>query len=307
MEERPTINNISVEQLAGHLRSDGQVLLLDPLPAARYQQKHLPGAANACVFEVTFVDQVAAIVPDKESPVVVYGVGHHTHDASTAAEKLLRAGYRQVSILEGGLSAWQSAGNLLEGASIDAIDPPNRSLTDGLYQIDSETSIIEWTGRNPGTAHWGTLRLSAGEVRVVAGEISGEFTIDMNSIDNRNLAGHELKPVLEKHLRSDDFFFVKLFPQAEFKMTASPVSVNDQVSFPNYQVRGQLKLRGISAEQSFPASVAQTDEGHLVAEAHFDIDRTRWGVIYGSTRFFEHLGMHLVLDQISLQVRIQSK
>lgn len=37
---------------------------------------------------------------------------------------------------------------------------------------------------------------------------------------------------------------------------------------------------------------------------HFDIDRTRWGVICGSSRFFKHLGMHLVYDPISIQVRI---
>ena len=63
-------------------------------------------------------------------------------------------------------------------------------------------------------------------------------------------------------------------------------------------------LRGISAEQSFPATIVPTEEGRIAAEAHFDIDRTRWGAIYGSAKFFEHLGMHLVFDQISLQLRI---
>ena len=43
---------------------------------------------------------------------------------------------------------------------------------------------------------------------------------------------------------------------------------------------------------------------HFTAEAHFDIDRTRWKVIYGSSRFFKHLGMHLVFDLISIQCRI---
>jgi hypothetical protein len=40
----------------------------------------------------------------------------------------------------------------------------------------------------------------------------------------------------------------------------------------------------------------------MTIEAHFDIDRTRWKVIYGSARFFEHLGMHLVFDPISIQI-----
>jgi hypothetical protein len=52
------------------------------------------------------------------------------------------------------------------------------------------------------------------------------------------------------------------------------------------------------------ATVGKTAEGGLAIEAHFDMDRTRWGIIYGSARFFEYLGMHLVFDLISFQVRI---
>ncbi len=32
--------------------------------------------------------------------------------------------------------------------------------------------------------------------------------------------------------------------------------------------------------------------------------RTKWNIVYGSTRFFEHLGKHLVFDLIGIQVRI---
>ena len=47
-----------------------------------------------------------------------------------------------------------------------------------------------------------------------------------------------------------------------------------------------------------------TENDSLIMEAHFDIDRTKWNVIYGSIRFFEHLGMHKVFDLISLQLRV---
>ena len=53
--------------------------------------------------------------------------------------------------------------------------------------------------------------------------------------------------------------------------------------------------------------ITNTDDHGLIAEAHFDIDRTRWNVIYGSTRFFEHIGMHLVFDLISFQVKLVAK
>lgn len=307
MTEAKTTNSLSIEDLSSLQKTDHPPILLDTMPQSRFQQKHLPEAINACVFEVDFVDQVAAISADKKRVIVVYGVNSQTYDAKTAAEKLQRAGYEQVSVLAGGLEAWQSAGHLLHGSSIDEEAPELVTLTDGSYQVDTDSSVLEWSGRNPSSTHWGTMRFLSGDVQIEAGQISGTFTIDMNSIDNLNLAGNELKPVLESHLKSDDFFFVRQFPKAIFEMKAKPTVEKQTVSSPNYQVEGQLKLCGISAEQSFPATIVPTDDGKIAAEAHFDFDRTRWGVIYGSAKFFKHLGMHLVFDHISLQLRIVTK
>jgi hypothetical protein len=39
-------------------------------------------------------------------------------------------------------------------------------------------------------------------------------------------------------------------------------------------------------------------------EAHFDLDRTTWNVLYGSSSYFEHLGMHLVYDLITVELRV---
>lgn len=299
-----TINSISIDELNILLKTDPSPILLDTLPKKRFQMKHLPDAESACVFEVNFLEQVAIINADKKRAIVVYGADEQTHDAKTAAEKLQRAGYKQVSILTGGLNAWQTAGYKLAGDAIDEAEPDLTKLADGNYQVDTDTSVIEWAGRNPNSTHRGTLRLSSGEVQVEAGQIRGTFTIDMNSLENLNLVGDELKSVLEAHLMSDDFFFVKQFPKAIFEMKATPTVEGQTVSSPNYQVEGQLNLCGISAEQSFPATIVSTGDGKIAAEAHFDFDRTRWGVIYGSAKFFRYLGMHLVFDHISLQLRI---
>ena len=49
----------------------------------------------------------------------------------------------------------------------------------------------------------------------------------------------------------------------------------------------------------------QTGKGNAIAlQANFDIDRTRWGVNYGSGKLYERLGMHLVNDLVTLQVHV---
>ena len=95
-----------------------------------------------------------------------------------------------------------------------------------------------------------------------------------------------------------------MFPKAVFTVKEAKRIEPCWSTAPNYQVNGELKLRGVSADLQFDATVALIEDGSLVMEAHFDIDRTRWNVIYGSTRFFEHLGMHKVFDLLSFQIRI---
>lgn len=297
---------VTPKQLQQWINRGRDSILIDTLPKEQFDKRHLPGASNACVFEVIFPDQVEDIVPNKGREIVLYGSSEKSMDAITAAEKLVRLGYKKVYALKGGVAAWQAAGYPLEGEHVQEVELPEDQLPieDGNYRVNTDESVIEWTGRNPNTKHYGTIQLSKGEITVKEGIIGGSFHIDMTSIKNINLEGDELQPVLISHLKSDDFFFVKLFPKAIFTIrTATPVK-KTTFSSPNFKVKGTLELRGIKKGITFPATVNPLPEGGAIVEAHFDIDRTRWGVIYGSSRFFEHLGMHLVFDLISIQLRL---
>jgi hypothetical protein len=69
-------------------------------------------------------------------------------------------------------------------------------------------------------------------------------------------------------------------------------------------MQGRLSLRGVSSEIAFPAHIRNLDDGRLAVIANLDFDRTQWGVIYGSSRFFRHLSYHLVYDFISVDFRL---
>lgn len=281
-------------------------ILIDLLPPEHFEKMHLPGAKNACVFMVSFLDDMAKIVPNKNAVIVVYGSSSHSRDVMAALEKLDREGYGNVHFLEGGIAAWREAGYLTEGTGTDQPDDPQTRLRieDGVYVVDTGADRVEWIGRNPTTRHHGTVKIAKGQFKVETGMISGTFEMDMNTIHNINLEGDELHPVLEQHLRSDDFFFVKLFPKAVFTITEGKPKDPAWLTSPNYSVKGKLSLRGVSAPLEFDATVNKAEKNRLAIESHFDVDRTQWNVIYGSTRFFEHLGMHKVFDLISIQVNL---
>lgn len=306
MKKSGTFKELSAEELNRWIEEEKAFHLIDTLLSDHFEGVHLPNAGNACVFQVTFIDQVTSVTDDKNSEIVLYGAGAGSMDAVTAAGKLAQEGYGNIHVLKGGLEAWRAAGLPLEGNAVDqALDPGTLlKLEDRSYRVDTDRSGIEWRGRNPNSTHFGTVGVAGGELMVRDGVVTGVFDIDMESITNINLEGDESQPILIAHLESDDFFLTKRFPRARFEIDRGLPSAEPFLSLPNYEISGSLELRGVKARQDFMATITKTPENGLAAEAHFDIDRTKWGVVYGSARFFQYLGMHLVFDLISLQVRI---
>ncbi|MFH1913773.1 MAG: YceI family protein [Pseudomonadota bacterium] len=284
----------------------GEGVLIDTLPPEHFAARHIPGAINACVYEMVFCETVAAMVPSMGMPVVLYGAGPASRDCLAAAEKLARQGYTDVAVFHGGLEEWRAEGLPLAGTAPDEVEPPHPvpTLEPKTYHLCPDESVLRWTGRNVNSAHHGTLRFAAGELDCSGDGPRGRFVMDMTTIADRDLEGSELQPVLEKHLHSDDFFFTAMFPEAVFTTTAVRMAEEAQATRPNAMIQGKLSLRGVGNEIAFPAHIRNLDQGRLTIIANLDFDRTEWGVIYGSSRFFRHLSYHLVFDFISVEFRL---
>jgi len=308
MNPSPAFDRISARELNERLQQDNTFLLVDTLSDDHFQQVHLPGAQNACVFQVTFLDRMTELAPDKKTAIVVYGSRAETMDAASAADKLTRTGYTRVTLLEGGLAAWRKAGYPLEGAAPSATDTSSDApiIEKRLYTVDTANSIIQWAGRNPNTHHTGSLRLSEGFMDMRQASVTGQFVIDLASIQNTSLAGDLNQPVLIAHLLSDDFFWAERFPTAAFNLQRLEPIAGSHLTTPNYTLIGAFKMMGVRAPLQFQATLTTLPDKRLAAEAHFDFDRTRWNIIYGSSRFFDHLGMHVVFDFISVQLKLVS-
>ena len=152
-------------------------VVIDLLSAEHFAGRHIPGAENACVFQVSFLADLAGIVPDKHRPIVVYGSSRRSRDAAVALEKMDRADYEHVSFLDGGLEAWHEAGYELAGEATGQQEDLQTTVIvpDGQYQIDVESSEVEWVGRNPNSRHFGTVDIAGGELlskeRVISGSM----------------------------------------------------------------------------------------------------------------------------------------
>ncbi len=291
-------NPLTAPELQARLAAAERICLLDVLPREHFESVHLPGARNACVYEVSFLDQVRAAA-DGAHVLVVYGAGLGTRETQVAAEKLTAAGYENVVEFRAGLAGWEAAGFPLErGAKAPAITP------DGPYRVDPARSVIRWTGRNLFNHHEGTVRLAAGEIRFAAGRIAAaDFAVDL-----RTIACTDLEPGMAagliRHLQDADFFEVERFPVARFALTAATPIPAATPGSPNESLSGNLTLRGATHPLEFAAVVAAKSADEVVGQAQVAFDRTLWGAVYGSGKFFSFLGPHVVNDHVDLHLKL---
>jgi polyisoprenoid-binding protein YceI/rhodanese-related sulfurtransferase len=285
--------------LARRMETSSDLTVLDVLLPEHFAAYHIPGAINACVYEVVFLDTVEHLIPDRSVPIVVYDSSRRSRASACATRKLEGRGYLDVCELAEGLEGWVAAGFPLEprGAQI----PGEPRLTDKSYQIDCEKSLVTWTGRNLSGSHTGNLAISHGELAIEQGQLTGgRIVIDMKSITNTDLQGTDYVTLLISHLLSEDFFEVSRYPSAEVILKGWRPIPGATTGSANYQIDADLTIKEITHPVRFTAVIAPQADC-IKAQATLDIDRTAWNVTYGSGKLFEKLGMHLVNDIVTLE------
>lgn len=173
-------------------------------------------------------------------------------------------------------------------------------------QVDTKASYIDWVGSKPGTDHTGKIYLQSGVIGVDKAQkevLSGKFVIDMNSIDNEDLEG-EMKAKLEGHLKSADFFDVEKYPTSTFEI-AEVTPVEGELN--NYMVTGNLTMKDVTLSISFKAMIKEADGVYTAVSEPIVLDRTQWGVNYGSKNIFKDLKDNIISDQIQMTVHLEAK
>lgn len=176
-----------------------------------------------------------------------------------------------------------------------------------IYRLDMQASTVAWHGKKVTGEHNGTIAFQNGEFGVDADKITaGNFEIDMNTIINLDLTDEATNKKLVDHLKSDDFFSVEAFPTSKFEITTvAPLNDAAKPGF-NHTITGNITIRDVTKSISFPANV-KIEGGVLTANADFDIDRTDFGLKYGSGKFFQDIGDKMIYDNFNLKINITAK
>ena len=162
-------------------------------------------------------------------------------------------------------------------------------------KLNVETSTITWEGKKITGAHQGTLNFKEG-VLVYNEDLiqSGSLTVDMTSIVVTDLEAGKGKEKLEGHLKADDFFGTEVNP------TASLTFVKATKSETGYAIEGELTIKGKTAPLNF--DLVKNEDGYSTKVI---VNRTVYGIKYGSGSFFTDLGDKAIADEFSLEVNLK--
>ena len=191
------------------------------------------------------------------------------------------------------------------GKKSDNSNPILNQLTPeaGTYSLLINDSELSWIGTELSTkTHTGTIDFTDGTIVVDSDNtISGNVKINMSTINVTDLQGRS-KEMLERHLRSSDFFEVESYSEAKFSFISKSFDkLSNQISFV-----GDLTIKDITNPISFNATLLETSP-FLKAKAVLSFDRSKYNVRFRSGNFFENLGDKLILDDIDVNIRLVTK
>lgn len=168
------------------------------------------------------------------------------------------------------------------------------STTAQTKKVDAAKSTINWVGKKVTGSHEGTINMKEGAL-IFKGKklVGGNFTVDMTTINTTDLEGKS-KANLDGHLKSDDFFGIENHPTANLVIKKIADKGNGV-----YGVNADLTVKGKTNSIGFEITVAQNS-----ATADLKIDRTKYGIQYGSGSFFDNLGDKTISDEFELKVKL---
>lgn len=166
---------------------------------------------------------------------------------------------------------------------------------DGRYELNLEKSQIRFIGKNSitDTKHVALLRLSTGFIITKDTTLSeAEFVIDMNSLTGTKFEDEESRQNFEGDLKGEKFFNTEKYPTATLKL----LSANAHI----YKIKTKAELTIMNKVQEMDLNVIATASGErdLKVSGSLILDRTDFGINYGSGSVFDNLGDNVIDDEV---------
>jgi polyisoprenoid-binding protein YceI len=150
------------------------------------------------------------------------------------------------------------------------------------YSTLGDHNHVDWQAWHVGKTgeRSGSITIMSAEASVNEGMLAGgTWVLDMKSVTVTNFKGDETpkNAKLQGHLMSEAFFLTDSFPTSTFEITSS---MDTMIGESNTMISGNLTMKGVTKNISFPAKVEISETGVSITSGTFEINRTDWGLSY---------------------------
>jgi len=170
------------------------------------------------------------------------------------------------------------------------------------YNVDPAQTKITYVGKKVTGEHTGHLKAKSGKITVKGEEITGgEVVVDMNSLTSTDIKDPEYNAKFVGHMKSEDFFNTAKFPEAKLVIKSSKKSDK------GLEVKGDMTILGQTKPVSFVVTDIKKTDSSFSGKSNLTLDRTLWGIKYGSTSFFKSLGDKAINNDFNLTIELAAK
>jgi polyisoprenoid-binding protein YceI len=175
------------------------------------------------------------------------------------------------------------------------------------YKLQPQLSTLGWDGKAVTHGHNGTIQFSSGDLQVRNNMVvGGTAVVDMKTIKATDITDAENHAKFVGHMSSGDFFDAPAFPTSTFKITSVTPIAGAAADADNATITGDMTIKGVTQRVSFPAKVG-VKNGVAAATGKVTIDRTKFGLKYGSKSFFDSIGDKAINDEFTLAFNVIAK
>ena len=170
------------------------------------------------------------------------------------------------------------------------------------YKVDPASSKIVYVGKKVTGEHTGTLTLKNGTLSLKGDEITGgELVADMNSLTSTDITDKDYNAKYVSHMKSADFFNTEKFPESKLVIKSSKKTDKGIL------VQGELTMLGVTKPVTFVVNQLNKTDSQISGKSNLTLNRTDWGLKYGSSNFFKGLGDKAINDEFTLSVELIAK
>ena len=170
------------------------------------------------------------------------------------------------------------------------------------YNVNPAETKIVYVGKKVTGEHTGNLTAKSGKLTLKDEVISGgEIVVDMNSLTSTDITDAEYNAKYVGHMKSEDFFNTPKFPEAKL------VIKNSKKTDKGLEVKGDLTIIGQTKPVTFLVTDFKKTESAVSGKSNLTLNRTLWGLKYGSTSFFKGLGDKAINDEFTLAIDLSAK